>query len=60
MSFFCVFSKLSVLCWAKNFSPINKNLAHFAHRCFLTQEKFAHLSKNAVCATDDKATIRCE
>jgi hypothetical protein len=32
--FFCFFSTLSVLCWAKNFWPINKNLAHFAHRFF--------------------------
>jgi hypothetical protein len=31
--------------------PIHKNLAHFAHRFFLTQAKFAHWSKNPGCAT---------
>jgi hypothetical protein len=38
--------------WIKNFWPINKNLAHFAHRFFLTQEKFAHWSKNPGYATE--------
>jgi hypothetical protein len=45
------FSTLSALCWAKNCWSIYKNLAHFAHRFFSTQEKFAHWSKNPGCAT---------
>jgi len=32
--------------------PIGKITAHFAHRFFSIQEKFAHYSKNLGCATD--------
>jgi len=35
----------------KKFWPINKNLAHFDHRFFSIQEKFAHWSKNPGYAT---------
>jgi hypothetical protein len=56
--FFCIFSTLSILCWTKNFWPINKNLAHFAHRFFSTQKKFAHWSKNPGCTTATYLTAK--
>jgi len=42
---------LSILRRTKKFLPIGKITAHFAHRFFSIQEKFARYSKNLGCAT---------
>jgi len=49
---------LSILRRTKKFLPIGKITAHFAHRFFSIQEKFAHYSKNLGCATDLKGPRR--
>ena len=50
-NFVLYFSMLSILRRTKKFLPIGKITAHFAHRFFSIQEKFAHYSKNLGCAT---------